>query len=107
MDHQRQRHDSESRARSRARLDGIRVVRLPGAAAAHGERSPERINHRNGYRERTWETRAGTVALKIPKLRKGSLLAPCFLCNASRMMSARAANVIDNIYFFVYGKRQV
>ena len=32
-----------------------------------------------------------------------SELAPCFLCNASRMMSARAANVIDNIYFFVYG----
>jgi transposase-like protein len=41
-------------------------------AAAYGERSPERANSRNGYRERTWETRGGSVDLKIPKLRKGS-----------------------------------
>ena len=40
--------------------------------AAHGERRADRINHRNGYRERNWETRAGTVELHIPKLRKGS-----------------------------------
>ncbi len=37
-------------------------------AAAYGERSPERANSRNGYRERTWETRGGSVDLKIPKL---------------------------------------
>jgi transposase-like protein len=36
------------------------------------------VNHRNGYRERTWETRAGTVDLAIPKLRKGSYF-PTFL----------------------------
>ena len=42
------------------------------AAPAYGERSAERANSRNGYRERLWETRAGTVDLKIPKLRKGS-----------------------------------
>ena len=41
-------------------------------AAAYGERSAERANSRNGYRERLWETRAGSVDLKIPKLRKGS-----------------------------------
>jgi len=46
--------------------------------AAPGERSPERINHRNGYRERRWETRAGTLDLRIPKLRKGSYF-PAFL----------------------------
>ena len=47
-------------------------------AAAYGERSPERLNSRNGYRERLWETRAGSVELKIPKLRKGSYF-PGFL----------------------------
>lgn len=47
-------------------------------AAAYGERSPERLNSRNGYRERLWETRAGSVDLKIPKLRKGSYF-PGFL----------------------------
>jgi transposase-like protein len=39
---------------------------------------PARTNHRNGFRERLWETRAGTVELKIPKLRKGSYF-PAFL----------------------------
>ena len=52
------------------RLMDLEVEGLTGAA--HGERSSERINHRNGYRERDWETRAGTVELRIPKLRKGS-----------------------------------
>ena len=48
------------------------------ASTAHGERSPERINQRNGYRDRLWETRAGTVELRIPKLGKGSYF-PGFL----------------------------
>ncbi len=47
-------------------------------AAAYGERNPERANSRNGYRERTWDTRAGSIDLKIPKLRKGSYF-PGFL----------------------------
>ena len=46
--------------------------------AAHGERSEERNNYRNGYRERRWDTRAGTIPLKIPKLRQGSYF-PGFL----------------------------
>ena len=46
--------------------------------AGHGERSESRINHRNGYRDRDWQTRAGTVELRIPKLRKGSYF-PGFL----------------------------
>ncbi len=46
--------------------------------AEHGERSAERSNWRNGYRDRAWETRSGTVPLKIPKLRRGSYF-PGFL----------------------------
>jgi hypothetical protein len=40
--------------------------------ASYGERSPERVNIRNGYREQGWDTRAGTIELAIPKLRQGS-----------------------------------
>ena len=46
--------------------------------AGYGEKSADRLAQRNGYRERDWETRAGTVELRIPKLRKGSYF-PGFL----------------------------
>ncbi len=61
---------------SAQRLMELEAEDLTGAA--HGERSPERLTHRNGYRDRDWESRAGTVGLKIPKLRKGSYF-PGFL----------------------------
>ena len=40
--------------------------------AGYGERSPERVTQRNGYRSRAWDTRVGTMELQIPKLREGS-----------------------------------
>ena len=58
------------------RLMALEAEGLCGAAP--GERSPDRTNHRNGYRDRRWETRAGTVDPRIPKLRKGSYF-PAFL----------------------------
>jgi putative transposase len=58
------------------RLMELEIGGLTGAA--HGERNPERLVQRNGYRERDWETQAGTVELRIPKLRRGSYF-PAFL----------------------------
>ena len=58
------------------RLMALEVEALCGAE--HGARSAERVNQRNGYRDRLWETRAGAVDLRIPKLRKGSYF-PFFL----------------------------
>jgi putative transposase len=40
--------------------------------APYGERSPGRVNRRNGYREREWDTRVGSIELAVPKLRAGS-----------------------------------
>jgi len=44
--------------------------------AQHGERKPERVTHWNGYRSRDWDTRVGTMELRIPKVREGSYFPP-------------------------------
>jgi putative transposase len=76
------------------RLMELEVEGLTGAA--HGERSPERINHRNGYRDRVWETRAGAVELRIPKLRRNSYF-PGFL-EPRRMAEKALAAVVQEAY---------
>ena len=45
---------------------------LSRIGAEYGERCPERVTQRNGYRSRAWDTRVGTMDLHIPKLREGS-----------------------------------
>ena len=76
------------------RLMALEVGALTGAG--YGEKNPERLAQRNGYRERDWHTRAGTVELHIPKLRKGSYF-PGFL-EPRRMAEKALTAVIQEAY---------
>jgi putative transposase len=85
------------------RLMAAEVDQLTGAAA--GVRSPDRLNHRNGYRERGWETRVGRVELAIPKLRKGSYF-PAFL-EPRRTAEKALTAVIQEAYVHGVSTRSV
>ena len=62
------------------------------AGAGDGERNPERTARRNGYRERSWDTRVGSIELAIPRLRSGSYF-PSFLEPRRRSEQALVAVV--------------
>ena len=85
------------------RMMEMEVESLTGAA--HGERSDDRLNSRNGYRPRNWETRAGTVPVAIPKLRKGSYF-PSFL-DARRASEKALVAVIQEAYIQGVSTRSV
>ena len=73
--------------------------------AEHGERSEERLTHRNGYRPRRWDTRAGELQLAIPKLRRGSYF-PSFLQPRRRSEQALVA-VVQQAYVCGVSTRRV
>ena len=73
--------------------------------AAYGERSPERLSQRNGYREREWDTRVGTIDLSIPRVRTGSYL-PTFL-EPRRRSEQALLSVIQQAYVEGVSTRRV
>jgi putative transposase len=73
--------------------------------AEHGERNPERLTNRNGYRARSWSTRAGEIELAIPKLRRGSYF-PSFLEPRKRSEQALVA-VVQEAYVAGVSTRKV
>ena len=85
------------------RLMALETEALCGAAV--GERTPDRRNQRNGYRDRDWDTRAGTVELRIPKLRHGSYF-PGFL-EPRRIAEKALTAVIQEAYIQGISTRSV
>jgi putative transposase len=85
------------------RLMELEVGALTGAG--YGEKTADRLAQRNGYRDRIWETRAGTVELRIPKLRKGSYF-PGFL-EPRRMAEKALTAVIQEAYIQGVSTRSV
>src|SRR5258708_28921116 len=73
--------------------------------AAYGEVSPDRVNSRNGYRRREWDTRAGTVELAIPKLRQGSYY-PEWLLERRRRAERALATIVATSYLLGVSTRR-
>jgi transposase-like protein len=74
--------------------------------AAYGERSDERVNSRNGYRERRWDTRVGTIDRAVPKLREGSYF-PAWLLTHRRRAEQALASVVAQAYVEGVSTRRV
>jgi transposase-like protein len=81
----------------------VEVSELIGAE--HGERTEDRATHRNGYRPRRWDTRAGEIELQIPKLRQGSYF-PSFLQPRKRSEQA-LVSVVQQAYVCGVSTRRV
>jgi putative transposase len=74
--------------------------------APYGERSLERVNRRNGYRERDWDTRVGSIELAVPKLREGSYF-PEWLLQPRRRAEQALVSVVADAYLAGVSTRRV
>jgi transposase-like protein len=74
--------------------------------AAHGTRSPERVNSRNGYRHRDLDTRVGTLDVAIPKLRSGTYF-PEWLLERRRRAEAALISVVATCYLLGVSTRRM
>jgi putative transposase len=74
--------------------------------AGYGERTPERVNRRNGYRERDWDTRVGSIELAVPRLREGSYF-PDWLLQPRRRAEQAFVSVIADAYLAGVSTRRV
>lgn len=74
--------------------------------AAYGERTDERVNSRNGYRDRKWDTRVGTVDLAVPKLREGNYY-PDWLLTHRRRAEQALTTVVAQCYVEGVSTRRV
>ena len=74
--------------------------------APYGEVSPDRTNRRNGYRMRRWDTRTGSIDLRIPKLRAGSYF-PNWLLDARRRSERAFIQVVAEAYVLGVSTRRV
>src|SRR3954447_2481760 len=74
--------------------------------AAHGERSEARVNQRNGYRHRDFDTRAGTLDVAVPKLRQGSYF-PDWLLERRRRAEAALTTVVATSYLLGVSTRRM
>ena len=73
----------------RVLVEGIMDAEVSARTGAeYGERSPERVTQRNGYRSRAWDTRVGTMELHIPEASRGELLPESAGATASQRASS-------------------
>ena len=101
--------DSPDPVREMAKAFAERLMSAEADAlcgAGYGERSPERVNSRNGYRRRELDTRAGTMALAVPKLREGSYY-PSWLLEPRRRAERALTQVVCQCYIEGVSTRRV
>ncbi len=73
--------------------------------APYGESSPERVGRRNGYRDRPWDTRAGSIGLRIGKFRAGSYF-PDWLLERRRRAEEALTTVVATCYLLGVSTRR-